>query len=76
MPNSRKRPGHHEHHEPAAIPARQRTKGRIIWALLGGVFGFLITLFASSEGYMVPIIGCIIGALLGFVIGKNMEKDL
>lgn len=76
MPNSRKRPGHHVHHEPAAIPARQRTKGRIIWALLGGVFGFLITLFASSEGYIAPIIGCIVGALLGFVIGKNMEKDL
>jgi hypothetical protein len=76
MPNSRKRPGHHVHREPAAIPARQRTKGRIVWAMLGGVFGLLIAIFASSEGYVIPVIGCLIGALIGYAIGKTMEKDL
>ncbi|MER3463461.1 MAG: hypothetical protein C4329_02640 [Chitinophagaceae bacterium] len=73
MPNSRKPRGHHQ---PAAIPARQRTKGRIVWALLAGVFGLLIGFFASSDGYMAPIIGGLVGAAVGYVIGKTMEKEV
>ena len=76
MPNSRKRAGHHEYRQPSAIPARQRTKGRIVWALLGAVFGFLIALFASSEGYTAPVIGAIAGGFLGYLIGRYMEKEV
>ena len=56
------------------IPASQRTKGHIVWALLFAVFGLLIGLFAS-EGYVVPIAGSVVGGLIGYFTGKNMEKQ-
>lgn len=75
MPQSRKRPGHHEHHEPSAVPAKQRTKGRTIWSILFGVFGIAIAFFAASDNYVVLIIGALLGAVVGYMIGKSMEQD-
>jgi hypothetical protein len=75
MPSTRKRHGHHEYHKPSAIPSGQRTKGRITWAILFGIFGLLITLFASGNNYWVIGTGVLIGALIGYIVGKNMEKD-
>lgn len=74
MPRSRKRHGH-EYHKPADIPAKQRTKGRIVWAILFGVFGLGIAFFASSQNYIALAIGGFLGAILGYVVGKNMEKE-
>lgn len=73
MPRSRKRPGHH-YPKHSNIPARQRTKGRIIWAILFAVFGIVIAFFAASDNYIVLIIAAIIAGLVGYAIGKNMEQ--
>lgn len=75
MPQSRKRPGHHEHHQPSAIPAKQRTKGRTIWSILFAVFAIGIAFFAVGENYVVLIIAALIGAAIGYIVGKNMEQD-
>ena len=74
MPQSRKRHGHHEHQHPADIPAAQRTKGRIIWALLLGVFGLIIA-WSASNNYIAIIIGALAGAAIGYFIGKRMEQN-
>ncbi len=73
MPQSRKRPGH-QYHKPAAIPAKQRVKGRITWALLFGIFGLLIALFASGN-LIVWIMAAAIGAAIGYAAGKSMEQQ-
>jgi len=73
MPQSRKRHGHH-YQKPSDIPARQRTKGRIIWAILFAVFGLIITFFAAGDSYMALIIGAAIGGVIGYAVGKNMEQ--
>lgn len=75
MPESRKRPGH-PYHEPAAVPAKQRVKGRVLWAILFGVFGLLIALFAAGSNYIVLAIATIVSAVIGYIIGKKMEKDV
>lgn len=75
MPQSRKRPGHHEFHKQAAIPSGQRTKGRTIWAILFGVFGLAIAFFAAGTSYIALVIGALAGAVIGYAIGKNMERD-
>jgi hypothetical protein len=75
MPESRKRPGH-SYHKVADIPAKQRAKGRVIWAILFGVFGLLIALFAAGNNYIVLAIATIISAIIGYAIGKKMEKDI
>ncbi|HYO22273.1 MAG TPA: hypothetical protein VER36_07690 [Flavisolibacter sp.] len=74
MPESRSRPGH-PHQKKADIPAKQRVKGRVIWAILFAVFGFLIALFAAGENYVVLGIVAAVSAIIGYVVGKNMEQD-
>ena len=73
MPQSRKRPGHH-YQKPADIPASQRTKGRVIWAILFSVFALIFAFFASDGNIIVLVIAIIVGAALGFLVGKQAEK--
>jgi hypothetical protein len=73
MPESRKRPGH-PYHKPADIPASQRVKGRVFWALLLGIFGFLIALFANGTDYRVFSVATLGGILIGYFTGKHMES--
>jgi hypothetical protein len=74
MPESRNRQGH-VYQKHAAIPAKQRVKGRIIWAILFAVFGALIAYFAVGKNYLVLSLATVLAALVGFAIGKSMEKD-
>ena len=75
MPQSRKRPGHQDHRNTHAHSSRQKGKGKIIWALLLGVFGLLIAMFATLDNYTVWIIGAVLGGAVGYMIGKNLEKQ-
>jgi hypothetical protein len=74
MPHSRKRPGHHPYKKAADIPASQRTNGKFTWALLFAIFGFLITFFAAGMNYIALAAGSIIAGIIGYIIGKNMER--
>ncbi len=75
MPQSRKRPGHHEFKKPADIPSSQRIKGRVFVSGLMVVFGLLLAYFAVGVNYIVLICVAVASAVLGYVIGKKMEKD-
>lgn len=74
MPQSRKRPGHH-HHKPSATSVRQRTKGRIVWALLLAVFGLIIAVSAAGANYVSLPVGALAGAAVGYFIGRRMERE-
>jgi hypothetical protein len=67
MPESRNRPGH-PFQKPADIPSSQRVKGKIIWALL------LISYFAAGFNYIVLIMSTLAAAIIGYIVGKKMEK--
>jgi uncharacterized membrane protein YfcA len=73
MPESRKRPGH-PYQKPADIPARQRVKGKIMWAILFCVFGFLISYFAAGVNYIILTVATLVAGIIGYFIGKKMEK--
>lgn len=73
MPESRNRPGH-PFQKPADIPSSQRVKGKIAWAILLAVFGFLISYFAAGFNYIVLIAATLVSAIIGYFIGKKMEK--
>jgi hypothetical protein len=74
MPQSRNRAGH-AYQKPAAIPAKQRVKGRVIWAILFAVFGGIIAFFAAGQNYLVLSLAVIISSIVGFMVGKKMEQD-
>lgn len=73
MPESRNRPGH-PFQKPADIRSSQRVKGKIMWALLFAVFGLLISWFAAGYNYTVLIVATLAAAIIGYFIGKKMEK--
>lgn len=73
MPESKKRPGH-PYQKPADIPASQRVKGKTMWAILFSVFGLLTSYFAAGLNYMVLIPSTVIAGIIGYFIGKRMEK--
>ena len=73
MPQSRKRHGH-RYQKPADIPSSQRTKGRIIWAILFAVFGVVLAFFAAGDNWTALVIAAIVAGVIGYVIGKNMEQ--
>lgn len=75
MPESRNRPGHH-YQQKADIPAKQRVKGRVIWAILFAVFGLMIAYFSAGEKLLVLVLVPVIAAIIGYVVGKNMEEDV
>ena len=75
MPESRKRPGHHVHHNTSTTPGRPRSKGRIMWAILLGVFGLMVAFFAAGANYVALTAGAVIGALIGYGIGRSMESE-
>lgn len=74
MPQSRKRPGNHPYKPQADIPASQRVKGRIMWAILCAVFAFLFAWFGAGSNYLLVIIVSISGGVLGYIVGKAMEE--
>ena len=74
MPESRNRPGH-QYQQKADIPARQRVKGRITWAILLAVFGLLIAYFSVGDNYVVLLAVAVVSAAIGYFVGKKMEKD-
>ena len=76
MPQSRKRPGHNEHVEPSAIPASQRTRGRIVWAVLFAIFALVAVYFVLPDNTYALIGAAVAGAVIGYFAGKRMEKDL
>lgn len=77
MPNSRKRKGHHQHHQDEMRTAsKQKTSGHLIWSLLIAIFAMVIGWFAAGTNIVVLVICGVAGAVLGYLIGKNMEKAL
>ena len=73
MPENKKRPGH-PYQKPADVPASQRVKAKILWAILFSVFGFLISYFAVGTDYKILAATTIVAAIIGYIIGKQMEK--
>lgn len=74
MAVSRKRPGH-PYRKKADIPASQRVKGRVIWAVLIAVFAVLVAYFGAGANWMVLIVAGVAGAVIGYAIGKSMEQE-
>ena len=75
MPQSRKRQGHHPYKKTSNIPASQRTTGHLTWAILFAIFAALICFFAFGTNVILLIGGAVVGAIIGYIVGRKMEKS-
>jgi membrane protein YqaA with SNARE-associated domain len=73
MPQRRKRKNH-PNVKRSEVSASQRTSGHFLWALLFAAFAGLIGFFAAGSTYIVIIICAAIGGVLGYIIGRKMER--
>ncbi|HEX6334796.1 MAG TPA: hypothetical protein VFZ78_11255 [Flavisolibacter sp.] len=55
--------------------ARQKTRGRIIWALLFAIFGFTIGVVSTEDNYFVPALALVAGAVAGYFVGRAIDRD-
>ncbi|MBK5273239.1 MAG: hypothetical protein JJE22_19730 [Bacteroidia bacterium] len=73
MPENKKQHGD-PYPKHADIRYSQRVKGKITWAILFGVFGLLISYFAAGPEYIIISVATVAAAIIGYFIGKKMEK--
>ena len=79
MPNSRHRhKGHHHHAQPQAHQQVSKPKPKrsaaILMAIFVGVFGLAIGAYFSSFSMPWIVLGTIIGAITGYLLGGGIDK--
>ena len=75
MPHSRhrhKHESHQPHHHPA--PPKPTRKATPIVTFLAAIFGLVVAAMASESDWLWMIIGAIVGAVAGYLIGKNIDS--
>lgn len=80
MARSHHRKKHKQHlrefrHSHETTVTKSRGKASSVIPIAGGVLGFAIGFFASNGGVLAMAIGLILGALIGWMIGKNIDKQ-
>ena len=73
MPESRKRSGH-PYRKPSDISARQRTSGRVVWAILIAVFALILIYFNTTSLVLISTVTAA-GGIVGYFIGKKLEAE-
>lgn len=81
MPESRNRHKHHHPHH-ASHPAlhqprvkRKRSAASVL-ALLAAMLGLAVAFFSQGTDAAWMITGAVSGALIGYVVGRNMDKAI
>ena len=79
MPQSRHRPKHHRHHpaQPHAVKVKTARKNPVtIMVVFGGLLGTIAALLAAGTDPVWLITGVVVGAVLGYFIGKRMSTKV
>lgn len=66
----------HKHFQPPAHPEKTKKRGGAtsVMTVAGAIVGFAIAYFASQSNVIVIILGTIVGGLIGYWIGRNIDK--
>jgi outer membrane lipoprotein SlyB len=80
MARSHHRKKHKEHlrqfkHSHDTAGSAPKGKAGNIFPIVGAVLGFAISFFASNGSMIIMAIGLIAGAVIGWLIGKNLDKQ-
>lgn len=71
----RKKPHHHDHtHAGVAHKPKKKRKASTLMAVFIGLVGLGIAYFSSGASYIALAAGAIVGAIAGYLIGRQMDK--
>ncbi len=78
MPQSRNRPKHSQHHPLPNHTNRPQAKrsAAVVIAVLGAIMGLSVAYFTQGAEVFWLIAGPLAGAVLGFIVGRGMDKSL
>ena len=80
MPQSKNRPGHHQHHPHPATPHRGKPKAKaspvIITVLFFALLGFGISYFVAGGSASALLIGGIVGVACGYIFVQQLTKTI
>jgi uncharacterized membrane protein YqgA involved in biofilm formation len=77
MPESRNRHKHHLHHQaPHHAPAKPKRSAALVLAILAAILGLGVAFFAQDADALWMIIGAVSGAVIGYIVGHNMDKAI
>ena len=77
MPESRNRQKHDHHHSTAHHgPAKRKRSAASVLAILAAILGLAVAFFSQGADALWMIIGAALGAVIGYLIGSNMDKAI
>lgn len=78
MPESRNRHKHHHPGHPASphADAKPKRSAAFFLAILAAVLGVAVTFFTRGADALWMITGAASGAIIGYLIGHNMDKAI
>ena len=74
MPTSRHRKKHKQQQHPTPVHAKRRGSAASVMAIAGAIVGLAVTYLASNANLIWVVIITILGAIIGFLIGKTLDK--
>jgi uncharacterized membrane protein YqgA involved in biofilm formation len=74
MPTSRHRKKHKHQQHPNPVHTKRRGSAASIMAIVGAIVGLAVTYLASNANLIWVVIITILGAIIGFLIGKTLDK--
>lgn len=74
MPESRNRHKHHHNVQTHHTPVKPKRSAAAVLAILAAILGLTIAYFTQGADLLWMIIGVAFGAVIGYLIGHNMDK--
>ncbi|MCW3109601.1 MAG: hypothetical protein JWQ09_4107 [Segetibacter sp.] len=79
MPQSRNRHKPHHHHQPVPSHHTQpkvKRSAAFVVALLAAILGLAVAFFTQGADVFWMIIGTAAGAIIGYLVGRGMDKSI
>lgn len=74
MPTSRHRKKHKQQPHTTPVHTRRRGSAASVMAIVGAIVGLAITYLASNANWIWVVIITIVGAIIGYSIGRTLDK--
>lgn len=76
MPESRNRHKHHQHQVSHHMTAKPKRSAASVLSIIAAILGLSVAYFSQGADYLWMIAGVAFGAIIGYLVGHNMDKAI